>query len=102
APRGALNRVERAGEHAIRERVVQQEERGLEQPRVARVLDAVPLQRAEVVGVAELSAQLLEDLPVALGPRLAERLDQMTFQIREDGVVVEQRVVDVQQEDRRG
>src|SRR5205823_198511 len=80
APRGALNRVERAGEHAIRERVVQQEERGLEQPRVARVLDAVPLQRAEVVGVAELSAQLLEDLPVALGPRLAERLDQMTFQ----------------------
>ena len=67
--------------------------------RVARALDAVALQRAEVVGVAELAAKLLEDLPVAAFALAAERVAQMTPQILGDLVVVQQRVVDVQEVD---
>ena len=63
------------------------------------MLDAVPLQRAEIVGVPEFAPQLLEDLPVAPVALGSERLDQVTAQIVDDRVVVEQRVVDVEEKD---
>ena len=62
----------------------------------------VALQRAEVVGVAELRAQLLEDLPVALlraSPNASVRCRRRSAV---DGVVVEQRVVDVEEVDAGG
>ena len=69
----------------------------LQHVHLARMLDAIALQRAEIVGVAELAAQLLEDLPVAL---LALGADASTRWRRRSAitrVVVEQRVVDVEQ-----
>jgi hypothetical protein len=75
---------------------VDEEARNLEQTRVARVGEPEALKRAQVVGVAELLAQLLEELPVALLAPLAERLGQVRTQVGGDRVVVEQRVVDVQ------
>ena len=90
--------VERAREEPVGERIVDQERRDGEQVRVARVLDAVALQRAEVVGVAELGAQRFEDRPVALLALGADLAREVALQVGGDAVVVEQRVVDVEQE----
>jgi len=64
------------------------------------VFDSVSLQCAEIVGVAKLGAELLEDLPVAPFAFLAECADEVTAEIIDHRVVVEQGVVDVEQEHR--
>ena len=91
--------VECARVDAVGERVVEEIERDAEHTRLARMLDAIPLQRAEIVRVTELGPELLEDLPIALLTLDAERVDQMTAEILDHRVVVEQRVVDVEQKD---
>src|SRR4029079_17696919 len=58
----------------------------------------VALQRAQVVGVAQLGAQLFEDRPVPVPPCGAELALEMVSEIILHAVVVEQRVVHVQQE----
>jgi hypothetical protein len=75
---------------------VHEEARYLEQARLAWVGEAEALERAEVVGVPELRAQLLEELPVALLALLAEGLGEMRAEVAGNSVVVEQRVVDVE------
>ena len=91
--------VERAGIQPIRERVVQEKEGDAKQLGLARALDAVSLERTEIVRVPELAAKVLENLPVAALALGAERVAKMTPQILDDGVVVQQCVVDVQQVD---
>src|SRR5262249_22951000 len=76
-----------------------------QQPRVARVLDAVALQRPEVVAVAQLDEQLLEDGPVAVAAVRAELRGEVALDVGLDAVGVQQGVVDVHEEDdvvRRG
>ncbi len=66
--------------------------------RVARELQSVALERSQVVRVAQLLAQALEVGPVArpsLGPH---RLVEVATQVGGHAVVVEQRVVHVDQE----
>ena len=46
-----------------------------------------------------LAPQVVEDVPVALLPFDAEQVEQMALEIGDDRVVVEQRVVDVDQVD---
>ena len=57
----------------------------------------ITLQRTEIVGVADLLAQRLENRPVAHGAVDAERVLEMCAQIKNHAVVIEQRVVDVEQ-----
>ena len=93
-----LDHVERGREEAVGKVVVDEEGRDREEVRIARVLDAVALQCSQVVGVAELDAQRFEDGPVsllALDPDLA---DEIPLQVGGNPVVVEQRVIDVEQE----
>jgi hypothetical protein len=92
----ARDRVECARVDAVGERIVDEEARDLEQARLARIGEAEALERAEVVGVPELRAQLLEELPVALLALLAEGLGEMRAEVAGNSVVVEQRVVDVE------
>ena len=66
---------------------------------VVRIRDAEALERAEVVGVTELGAEPLELVPVPLLPVGAELLGQVAAQVVRHGVVVEQRVVDVEEVD---
>src|SRR5207253_9689654 len=80
------------------ERVVDQEERHAQQQRIVEVLQAIALQGAEIVGVSELGAQLLEDRPVAVAAGAAELALQIGAEIGLHGVVVEERVVHVEQE----
>ena len=55
----------------------------------------VALERAEIVGVAELLAQLLEDRPVVLAPLDPQLAVHEAHEIRDDAIVVEQGVVHV-------
>src|SRR5438094_10509142 len=68
---------------------------------IARVLYAIALERAEVVGVAELGAERLADRPVSLLPLRPDLARQVALQVGGDAVVVDERVVDVEQEDDR-
>src|SRR3954468_9751087 len=65
----ALDGVERARVEAVREWVVDEVGRDHQEPRVVSDLGAVVLQGAEVIGVAELGAQLFEDRSVASAAR---------------------------------
>src|SRR5690606_4576233 len=68
---------------------------------IARPLDAVALQGAEIIGVAALGAQLLEDLPIAPLSLPADLGDEVRAKVGGDRVVVEERVVNVDQRDHR-
>src|SRR5262249_42637125 len=97
-----LDGVQRAWEEPVGERVAQQEGGDGEQVRPVRILDAEPLQGAEVVGVPQLLAQLLEQLPVPLLLLVAYGAPEVAAHVDDDAVVVEQRVVDVEERDHRG
>jgi hypothetical protein len=88
------SRVEPVGEGVIDQERGQREEVG-----IARVLEAVALERSQVIGVAQLPAQILEQSPVALLPLRADLLVQELLEVLGDPVVVEERVVDVEEED---
>src|SRR5262249_5631210 len=95
---------ERVRVQPLREWIVDQERGHQQQPRIVATLTlllrSIALQRSEVVGVAELAAQLLEDLPIAITARLTELALQMVAQIILHAIVVEQSVVHIQQENR--
>ena len=55
--------VQRPGVKPVGERIVDQPARHQQETRIVQVLDPITLERAEIVGIAELAAQLLEDLP---------------------------------------
>ena len=94
----ALDGVERLGKQAIGERVINHEIRDFEELRVTWLFDAIALQGSEIVGVTEFGAELLEELPVARGAFGTNFILKMTLQVIGDAVVVNQRVVDVKEE----
>src|ERR1700690_2342610 len=64
---GVVDGVERLGEKTVGEGIVDHEIGNFEQLRVAGQLDAITLEGSQVVGVTEFGAELLKDLPIALG-----------------------------------
>ena len=60
------------------------------------------LERAEIIGVAQFAAQLFENLPVARAGALAVGALKLLSQVVLKPVVIEKRVVDVEQKDRLG
>src|SRR6185437_13334587 len=83
-----LNHVERVRVEAIGERVIHEERRQQEQARLVQVCEAVALQRAEVIGVTELSAQLLKDRPVAIAVPGSKRMLKVGSEVLLDSIVV--------------
>ena len=63
------------------------------------MLHPIALQRAQVVGVAQLAPQLFENRPVPLLPLASDLALEVAPEIGRDVIVVDQRVVDVDQED---
>ena len=61
------------------------------------MIDAVALQRSEIVRVTELGAQLLEIFPVARLLLVADVAFEIALHVVDDVVVVDQRVIDVKQ-----
>ncbi len=65
------------------------------------MFDTVALQGSEIVAIAELREQALQDPPVPITSRGTEGALEMILQVLLDPVVVEQRVVHVDEEDDR-
>ena len=90
-----------SGIQPVGERVVHEEGGHRQQLDLARVLDAVALEGAEIVAIAQLREQILQDPPIAIARGDAIGPLEMVLQVLLDAVVVEQRVVDVDEEDDR-
>jgi hypothetical protein len=65
------------------------------------VLDSITLQSTEIVTIAELDEERLEDRPVPVARRRAEFTLEMALEVVLDAIVVQQRVVHVDEEDDR-
>lgn len=66
---------------------------------VLRVLDAIALQRTEIVSIPKLCEQILENGPVPITTSGSVLVLEMGFDIGLDVIVVEKRIVDIDQED---
>src|SRR5262249_8018717 len=69
---------------------------------IARVSQPVALEGTQVIRISQLGAKLLEELPVPLRPFRSDGSLEVAAQVRGHDVVVEQRVVDVEQPRVRG
>src|SRR5438128_1628187 len=99
APRAELfEDVERPGVETIGKRVIDEIRRHRHEVHVVGVLGPVALQRAEIVAIPELDEQRLEDRPVPVTRRGAELTLEMALEVVLNAIVVQQRVVDVDQE----
>src|SRR5262245_19317610 len=81
------------------ERIIDQEIRNAYQMRGTRMFVPISLQSAEVIRVAQFCPQLLENVPIFLRSLGADLADEMGLQICCHSVIVQQRVVYVEQED---
>src|SRR6516162_1943760 len=66
---------------------------------VLGMFDPIALQGSEVIPVAQLTEQLLEDRPVTVAGRRAELALEMAPEIGLDAVIIQQRVVDIDKKD---
>ena len=66
---------------------------------MVRILEPVLLQRAEVIGVPNLLTAGLEQTPVALALLEAKFLLEVRAQVANDLIVVQERVVHVEEKD---
>jgi hypothetical protein len=95
---GVFDDVEGIGEQTIGKGIVDQKARDGQEIWIMRIFTSVALERAQVVGIAEFSAKLLEEDPVFLSAIRANFAFEMTLEIDNDPIVVEQRIVDIKQE----
>ena len=65
------------------------------------MLGTKALQSSEIVTVTEFREQVLQDPPIAIAGVASVGVVEMVLQILLDAIVVEQRVIDVEQEDNR-
>jgi len=83
-------------EEPAAEIVFDEEARQLQQMRIVRVVFAISLQSAKVIGVAEVHPQLFEDLPVPVRASPAHLAIQECGNILRDTIVIEQRIIHVE------
>jgi hypothetical protein len=73
--------------------------------RIVRVFQPILLQGTEVIRVPDLRTELVENVPVPLLPFWADLPLEMAHHVADDPIVIEQRVIDVEQKNdgaRRG
>jgi len=64
-----------------------------------QVLEPVALQRTQIIDVSQFAAQLLKNYPVSVASDDPVRLFQVLFKMSLHAIVVDERVVNVEQED---
>jgi len=79
--------------------IVHQVRRDGKQVVIVGMVDPVSLEGAEVVGVTEFRVQLLENLPVLSLARESGFSFEIPPKIDRHSIVVEERIVDIEQED---
>jgi hypothetical protein len=62
---------------------------------ILRVFDPITLQSAEIITVAQISEELLEDSPVSIPASRAKLTLKVTLEVILNPIIVEKRVVDV-------
>src|SRR6266851_883248 len=85
----------------VGERVIHEEGGHRQQLHLARVFDAIALEGSDIVAIAELHEQILQNPPIALAGGEAKGALEMVLQVLLDPVIMEQRVVYVDEEDDR-
>src|SRR5215813_6798678 len=94
-----LHRIQSSGIQAVSEWVVDQPARHPQQLRAMQVLEPVALQRSQIIDVSQFAAQLLKNYPVSVASDDPVRLFQVLFKMSLHAIVVDERVVNVEQED---
>ena len=84
---------------AIGERIVQEPVGGAEDPEIVRVFKPQALKRAEIVHIAQFVPQLVHDFPITRAGAIAVGGLQPFSKVLPNSVVVEERIVDVEQKD---
>jgi molybdenum cofactor cytidylyltransferase len=97
-----LDYFQRVRKQTVGKRIVDEKMRNDQQVRGARMLSAVTLQRAEVIRVAQLGSELLKSSPILLRTLRADFIGEVPLQVCCNAVVVQERVVDVEQKDDAG
>src|SRR5215831_3244515 len=85
----------------LSERVVHEEGGHRQQLHLARMFDTEALEGADIVAIAQLGEQILQDSPIAGAGSDPIGLIEMVLQVLLDPVIVEQCVVDIDEEDDR-
>src|SRR6185437_14410051 len=67
--------------------------------RIIEILQPIPLQRAKIIGIAQLHPQRFENSPILIALFTAELTLQMLAEILLHGIVIEQGVVHIKQKD---
>src|SRR5208282_3726083 len=94
-----LHRIKGPGVEAIRERVVHEPVRGDGKLPIVAIFESQAREGSEIVGIAHSAPLLLKYLPISHGGAVAMGSFKTFAEVRLDPVVVEQRIVDVEQKD---
>ena len=86
---------------AILERVIEKERRQLKNSRVVEPLQTEALHRPQIICEAGLVAQLLKNCPESIASHLAVTAFQMLADVSFNAIVIEQRVVYIEEKDPR-
>src|SRR4029079_19201804 len=97
-----LKDFERAGIQPLGERILEQIRCEWRQACIAVVLNAKALQGTEIVDIAELGAKRFIDAPIAIAPLDTEFDFEPVREVFQEAIVVDKRVVDIDQEHDRG
>ena len=92
-----LEHIQRVREQAIGKRIVDQKTGNGEETWIVRFFVAVALQCAEIIGITEFTPQLFEEAPITLRPFAADLLFQMMLEVRRDAIIIQQRIVHIEQ-----
>src|ERR1700739_2505257 len=95
-----LHGIKGARVETIGERIVQEPVRGDGELPIVALLESQARQGPEIVGVAHNAPLLLEYFPIARASAVAMRGFETFTEIRLNPIVVEKRIVDVEQKDR--
>src|SRR5215510_15819277 len=87
----AIEHLKRGWEQPVGERIIHEEGGHGQQLYLARVFDPVALERSDIVAIAQLCEQILQDFPIALAGGEAKGALEMVLQVLLDPVIVEQR-----------
>src|SRR6266513_984875 len=93
-----VNYLDGVREKTLSKGIVDEKIRNAQQIWGARMFDPVRLQSAEVIRIAQFGPQLLENPPIFLRSLCADFAGEVALQIRCHSVVINQRVVYVEQE----
>src|SRR5271168_2112592 len=94
-----LHGIKGPGVEPVRERVVHEPVRGDGKLPIVAIFESQAREGSEIVGIAHSAPLLLKYLPISHGGAVAMGGFKTFAEVRLDPVVVEQRIVDVEQKD---